>query len=126
MHFIGRAYNCLVDIGDVALVVAIFILLPLSIFKSQRRFAGAALKFCGFIFLLNLWASALAVIWKSWGAIVFIIGVIFTPIAAAIIAIVAATLHRNWMDLLSIFVGILLTVGAWMGGDAIEGRGDFK
>lgn len=65
MHFVGWAYNLLVDRGDVALIVAVFVLLPLSIFKSKRRFAGAALKFCGFVFLLNLWAYALAIIWKA-------------------------------------------------------------
>ena len=124
MHFWGWAYNRLVDLGDIALAVAVFVLLPLSIFRSKRRFAGTALKFIGFIFLLNLWAYALAVIWKSWGLIGFSIGVIFTPLAAAIIAIVAATLHGDWMALLSIVVEILLTVGAWKGGDAIESRGE--
>lgn len=123
MHFVERAYNLLVDFGDVALIVAIFVLLPLSIFRSRRRFTGGALKFVGFVFLLNVWAYALAVIWKSWGLIVFIVGVIFTPLAASIIAVVAATLHRDWVDLVSIIVEILLTVGAWTGGDAIQSKG---
>lgn len=123
MHFVEWAYDLLVDFGDIAFIVAVLVLLPLSILKSKRRFAGAALKFCGFIFLLNLWAYALAVIWKSWGLIVVIIGVIFTPLAASIIAIVAATLHKNWMGLFSIVAEILLTVGAWMGGDAIQSKG---
>lgn len=124
MHLLGWAYNLLVDLSDIALAVAILVLLPLSIFKSKRRFAGAALGFVGYIFLLNVWAYALAVIWKSWGLVAFIIGVIFTPLGAAIIAIVATTLHRDWADLFSIIVEILLTVGALMGGDAIKNRGE--
>lgn len=79
VHFLEWTYNLLVDFGDAAAVIAVLVLLPLSLFKSKRKFAGGALKFCGFIFLLNVWAYALAVIWKTWGLIVFVIGVIFTP-----------------------------------------------
>ena len=123
MHFLKWAYNLLVDFGDAAIVIAVFVLLPLSIFKSKRKFAGAALKFCGFVLLLNTWAYALAVIWKAWGLIVFIVGVIVTPLGAAIIAIIAAALYGQWMALLSLIIEILLTIGAWAAGDAIQSKG---
>jgi len=36
MSLIAWTYNTLVDAGDIASVVAVFILLPLSLFKSTR------------------------------------------------------------------------------------------
>lgn len=119
---IGWVYNALVDIGDVAFVVAVFVLLPLSMFKSKRGFAGRMLKIVAGIFLIDLWAYALGVLWNAWGGLAVVIGVIFTPLAASLIAIVASVLHKNWAALLIVVVYIIMTMGAYMGGDALDNR----
>lgn len=122
MHIIGWVYNALVDVGDVASVVAVFILLPLSIFKSKRDFAGRMLKVAGWIFFLDLWAYALLVLWNAWGLIAVVIGVIFTPIVASVIAIVASALHRDWVAVFTVVAYIVMWLGACIGGGAIEKR----
>lgn len=110
------------DIGDVATIFAVFVLLPLSIFRSKRTFAGRWLKFVAFILFLDLWAYALGVIWNAWGLVAVIIGVIFTPLVASIIAIIASVSHRDWLAALNVVIYIAMTMGAYLGADAIERR----
>ena len=77
-----KLYNLVVDVGDVALAASLLVLLPLALFRSKRRFAGVGLKYASFVFFLNLWFYSLAELWRYWGLIVVIVGVIFTPVGA--------------------------------------------
>lgn len=120
VHVIGWIYNVLVDVGDIAFVMAVFILLPLSLLKSKRGFAGRMLKIVSVIFVLDLWAYALGVLWNAWGLLAVVIGVIFTPVAASIIAIIASFVHRDWVASGVIVLYILMFIGAYAGGDALE------
>jgi len=74
------------------------------------------------IFFLDLWAYDLASLWKVWGLIAALIGVIFTPLVASVIAIVASVLHRDWVSLGTIVIYVIITMGAYLGGNAIENR----
>jgi hypothetical protein len=116
--------NIIVDLGDLAAIISVLVLLPLALFKSKRKISGAGLKWAAFVFLINLWVHALMVVWKSWGLIAVIAGVILTPLGAAIIAVIAAISHLDWMALLVVIGDAVLTAGAYAAGVAIENRAD--
>lgn len=123
MGFLTSAYNILVDLSDITTVVCVLIFLPLAIFRSKRRIAGKGLKYASAIFLINLWIYALGALWHYWGLIAVIVGVVFTPVVASVIAAIAVTIHRDWSALFGIVTYIVLTISAYLGGDKLAGSG---
>jgi hypothetical protein len=119
-----RFYNLVVDVGDVAFVVCLLVLLPLALFRSKRRIAGVGLKSASFIFALNLWMYALGALWHYWGLIAVIVGILFTPIGASLIAGIAVTMHKNWWALFVVISYIVMALSAYMGGEKLVESAD--
>jgi hypothetical protein len=119
-----RFYNLVVDAGDMALVVSVLVLLPLALFRSKRRISGVGLKYTAYIMILNLWMYSLAVLWHYWGLIAVIVGILFTPIGASLIAIGVATAQHNWWPLFCIVSDIGIVTLAYVGGEKLIESGE--
>ena len=128
MDFLLRVYNLVVDAGDVAFAACIFVFLPLAFFRSKRKLAGGGLKLAGCIFLVSLWMYELGALWHYWGLVAVVVGVIFTPFGAAVIAGIAVLLHRDWWALFVIvselvLVGLAWVIGGWLEENSFLGPG---
>ncbi len=116
-------YNALVVLGDVAFIACVLMFLPLALFRSKRRFAGFGLKYASYIFALNLWMYALLKLWQYWGLVAVIVGVVFTPIAASLMAGIAATLHKDWWTLFVVVSYVVVVILANAGGGRLAESG---
>ena len=118
-----RFYNLVVDAGDIAFAVCLLVLLPMALFRSKRRLAGVGLTYASFIFGLNLWMYALVALWHYLGLMAVILGIVFTPVGASLIAGIAVAVHKDWWALFCIVSYIAMTLSAYMGGEKLIERG---
>jgi hypothetical protein len=102
-----RVYPWLIVITAIALFVTILVLLPLSIFRHTRAFAGGGIYIASFVFGLTLWVWSLLTSYTLWGIGGVVVGLLFAGVGIVPIAILANLFHGLWS-----MVGELLLVTA--------------
>jgi hypothetical protein len=101
----------LVTASGVALLICIFVFLPLCIFRRTRPWAGVGYVYASYVFGLMLWAYSCLFVVYAWGYGALAIGLIFAGVGVVPVALLAAIFHTEWAVLLEVVVGIVLTFG---------------
>jgi hypothetical protein len=101
----------LVTASGIALLVCIFIFLPLCIFRKTRPWAGVGYVYASYVFGLMLWAYSCLFVVYAWGYGALAVGLIFAGVGVVPVALLAAIFHAEWAVLLEVVVGIVLTFG---------------
>lgn len=113
----------LFTVGWLAIALIVLILLPLSLFKRLRGFAGTAIFFSSYLFGLICWLSGFVITYSLWGAWGVMFGLLFLGGGVVPIGIVASLFNAEWQMMLFLFILISLTLAARIGGAAISESG---
>ena len=117
MEIAVKAYTFTLPFYELALAVAIFVLLPLTIWRKTRGAAGAGLLITSYIFGLTTWLLGAAVTFGSFGWFGLIIGLLFLGLGVVPLAIIGAIFKLDNGGLaLVLFVMVVVTFGARFGG----------
>ena len=117
MEIAVKAYTFTLPFYELALAVAIFVLLPLTIWRKTRGAASAGLLITSYIFGLTTWLLSAAVTFGSFGWFGLIIGLLFLGVGVVPLAIIGAIFKLDNGGLaLVLFVMVVVTFGARFGG----------
>jgi|SRR5882724_5064956 len=114
-----KAYPWLFVLFAIALIVSVFILLPLAIFRKTRAFAGLGIYIASYAFGLTLWVWCLLTTYTLWGPVAVVVGVLMAGVGILPVAIIACITKGLWGIALQMFLIALLTWGARFGANAL-------
>src|ERR1035438_6796518 len=92
----------LVTASVIAVLVCIFIFLPLCVFRRTRPWAGAGYVYASYVFGLMLWAYSCLFVVYAWGYGALAVGLIFAGVGVVPVALLAAIFHAEWSVLLEL------------------------
>jgi hypothetical protein len=98
------------DVTDVVLVVCVFVLAPMCIFRRSRAVAATGLYASSYLFGIGAWIYALTVAFDIWGALVVSIGLVLAGIGVVPVAMHAALFHAErclWS--ITVWVGVTIS-----------------
>jgi hypothetical protein len=101
----------LVTASGIALLICIFIFLPLCIFRKTRPWAGVGYVYASYVFGVMLWAYSCLFVVYAWGYVALGIGLVFAGVGVVPMALLAALFHAEWSVLWEVVFGIVLTFG---------------
>jgi hypothetical protein len=101
----------LMTASEIAIVICVFVLLPLCIFRITRPWAGVAFYCTSFLFGLVLFAWSCLFAVSVWGYGGLAVGLIFAGVGVVPVALLAALLHADWSALLNLVIMIFFTFG---------------
>ena len=102
----------LMTASDVALILCIIILLPLSMFRVTRVVALWGFFTASYIFGIGVWMYGFLVTYQLWGGTGIFIGLFLGLVGVVPLGIIAATLHGIWYYVGELIFGLALTYGA--------------
>jgi ATP-dependent protease ClpP protease subunit len=111
-----RIYPWLVKISGITLVVVLFLLLPLALFRRTRNFSGWGLSIASWVFGATLWVWGLLLTYQLWGGIALIIGLFLLGVGVVPIAMLATLFNGMWSTLGELLAVTALTFGLRIAG----------
>lgn len=114
-----KIYPWLVWISSLALVILIFVLLPLGVFRKTRAFAGNGMLIASWVFGLTLWVWGLLLTYHLWGALAVYIGLFLFGVGVVPIAMLATLFKGMWSTLGELVFLTILTYGARLVGSFV-------
>ena len=117
MEIAVKAYTFTLPFYEFALAIAIFVLVPLAIWRKTRGAAGVGLMVTSYIFGFTTWLLGAAVTFGTFGWFGLIIGLLVFGVGVVPLAIIGAIfkLGDGGMALV-LFVMVVVTLGARFGG----------
>ncbi len=106
-----KIYPWLVGISSIALIILVFILLPLAIFRKTRAFAGNGIMISSYVFGSTLWVYGLLLTYFLWGGIAVFIGLFMFGVGVVPIAMLATVFKGLWPTLGELVFLTILTFG---------------
>ena len=91
-----RIYPWLVKISGITLVVVLFLLLPLALFRRTRNFSGWGLSIASWVFGTTLWVWGFLLTYQLWGGFALFIGLIFLGVGVVPLAMLAILFEGMW------------------------------
>ena len=117
MEMAIKAYTLTLPFYSFAFAVALFVLLPLTIWRKTRGAAGTGLLITSYIFGLTTWLLGAAVTFGSFGWFGLIVGLLILGVGVVPLAIIGAFFKLDNGGLaLVLFVMLVVTLGARFGG----------
>jgi hypothetical protein len=101
----------LVKASGIALLICIFIFLPMSLFRRLRALAGMGCYYASYVFGSMLFAYSCLYVVFAWGYMALAIGLIFAGVGVVPVAFLAAIFHGEWLAFWELVFGIVLTFG---------------
>lgn len=99
----------------IAFGVVVFILLPLAIPRTTRRFSSVALFIASYVFGATLWMEGLLLTLAIWGLGAVFIGLFIAGVGVVPIAMLATLLKGMWMPLIELVLLTIMTFGSRLG-----------
>lgn len=109
---VDKLLPLLITASDVALILCIVILLPLSLFRVTRAAALWGFFIASYIFGLGVWMYGFLVTYQLWGGTGIFIGLFLGVVGVVPLGIIASTLHGIWYYVGELILGLALTYAA--------------
>jgi hypothetical protein len=93
------------------LLIAFFILGPLSLIPPARFIAAIGFVIASFVFGAMMWCCGLGVTYEAWGIVGVIIGLLIAGVGIVPVGMLAVLLQGEWQALIFFVIFILLTFG---------------
>jgi hypothetical protein len=93
------------------LLIAFFILGPLSLIPPARFIAAIGFVIASFVFGAMMWFCGLGVTYEAWGVAGVIIGLMIAGVGIVPVGMLAVLLQGEWQALIAFVILILLTFG---------------
>jgi hypothetical protein len=106
-----KALPWLYSASEIAILVCVFVLLPLCLFKKARPVAGFAFYAVSFLFGAMLLAYSCLFVVSTWGYGALIVGLLFAGVGVFPVALLAALIHLEGWVVLDLLIGLALTFG---------------
>ncbi len=84
-----KVYPILIVLFLIALIVTVFILLPLAIFRKTRGFAGVGIYVASYVYGLTVWVWSLLLTYTLWGGFGVVIGILMGGVGIIPLSVVA-------------------------------------
>ena len=94
-----------------SLLVAFFILGPLSLIPPTRFIAAIGFVSASFVFGAMMWCCGLGVTYGAWGIGGVIVGLVIAGVGIVPVAMLAVLLHGEWQALIVLVILVVLTFG---------------
>ncbi len=107
-----RVLPWLMLLSMIAVGFCVVILLPLTVFRATRGWAGVGFFFASFVFGLTGWFMGLLLALALWGVFAVIIGLFFCGIGVVPIAMLATLFNGMWLELGVLVLAVILTLGS--------------
>jgi hypothetical protein len=101
----------LVTASVIAVLICVFIFLPLCIFRKTRPWAGVGYYCASFVFGIMLFAYSCLFVVFAWGYGALAIGLMFAGVGVVPLALIAAIFHGEWSVLGELTLSLVLTFG---------------
>jgi hypothetical protein len=98
--------------SDIALVLLVVVLLPLSAIRKCRSIAAAGILIISYIFGVTVWMEGLLLTYSLWGTFALVVGLMMMGVGVVPMAMLATLFHGQWANLAELFVMALLTFGS--------------
>jgi len=99
-----------------ALVLIVFVFIPLGLFDRTKRFAGKGLFQSSYLFGAGTWLLGAGMALALAGWFWLLVGLFFIGLGVVPVAIVAALIHGEAGIALALFIGLVITFGVrWLG-----------
>ena len=93
------------------LLIAFFILGPLSLIPPARFIAANGFLIASIVFGVMIWVCGLGVTYEAWGLGGVIIGLVFAGVGIVPVAMLVALLQGEWQALIGFVILLVLTFG---------------
>jgi uncharacterized protein YacL len=93
------------------LLIAFFILGPLSLIPPARFVAAIGFVIASFVFGAMMWCGGLGVTYEAWGMAGVIIGLVIAGVGIVPVGMLAVLLQGEWQALIGFVILIVLTFG---------------
>ena len=93
------------------LLIAFFILGPLSLIPPARSIAAIGFVIASFVFGAMMWFGGLGVTYETWGMAGVIIGLMIAGVGIVPVGMLAVLLQGEWQALIGFVILIVLTFG---------------
>jgi len=108
-----KAYQFLLPISWITLVIALLVLAPLAIIKKTLTYAGAGLFIASLIFGATTWFLGATITFVTYGWIGFIIGLVFLGVGVVPIGIFGAFVRLDAPEIsLTLIIMAAVTIGS--------------
>lgn len=118
-------YPVMQVITNIALTIAFFICLPLSLFKKFRFYCAIGILIVAYIAGLDLWINSLITTYVIWGWIGVVVGFITGGIGMIPVSLIASMVEGQWEHFWGSIFALLITIvlfvlAIWIGSKAEE------
>ena len=111
-----KIYPWLATVSGYALVVVIFVLLPLAFYRKTRVVSGIGMMIASYVFGLTLWVWGLLLTYNLWGLLAVFIGLFMFGVGVVPIAMLATLFKGMWSTLGQLVLLTVLTFGTRFAG----------
>jgi hypothetical protein len=94
-----------------SLLIAFFILGPLSLIPPARFIAASGFVIASYVFGVMMWCGGVAFTYDVWGTMGVILGLAFAGVGIVPVAMLAELFHGEWEVLFGFVILIVLTFG---------------
>ena len=121
-EFCIKAYSFLLPISWIVIAIIVVILLPLSLFRATRGFAGAGIIYSSYLFGLTTWFLGATVTFATWGWTGLLIGLVIAGVGVVPTGILAAFISLKDPNLgFSLIAMVAIVFATRMAGIALNG-----
>jgi hypothetical protein len=96
----------------VAIMLCLFILLPLALFRRTRSVSFYGFFIFSFLFGATTWVMGFLTTFQHWGWPGVFIGLFLGFVGIVPLGIIASALHSDWWSVVALVVGLIITYGA--------------
>jgi hypothetical protein len=115
-----KVYSFLLPIAQVGVLIVVFILLPMALFRATRSVAGTGIFFLSYLFGITTWFIGATVTFATWGWLGLLIGLLIAGIGVVPIGILAAFISLKEPTLgFSMIEMVIVVFATRMGGMAL-------
>jgi hypothetical protein len=112
-----KAYLVALPLYEFASAVAVFVLIPLAVWRKTRHVAGVGLLITSYVFGITLWFLSAAIAFGAFGWFGLIVGLLFFGVGVVPLAILGAFFKlKNSLVAMVLLFMVLSTLGARVGG----------
>jgi hypothetical protein len=111
IDFFEKAQEWVGLADSVALVLCLFVFLPMIFIKRTRGWGGAGFFYSSFGWGLYLWLTAFLYTYVNFGLFWLLLGLLLAGVGVVPIAVIGSLIHGDWSGVLQIFVMLVLSLG---------------
>lgn len=106
-----RLLPILVWASSIAILICVFVVLPLSLFRKTRVFAGGCFVCASILFGVFVWVYSCLIVADLWGYHSLVFGLLLAGVGVFSLALIASAIHGEWPWVLNLVLGLVLTFG---------------